>query len=83
MKSKGTNHKEDNDKFNIEVNFEATDLAEGGYSTYALGHGIFTEGKDWKDLKIMVRDAVLCHFESTDIPSRVLLKHTREETIII
>ena len=54
-----------------EIIFEVTEAPEGGYDARALGHSVFTQGDDWDDLKDMVRDAVLCHFddrESLDEP---------------
>ena len=46
-----------------EIIFEVTEALEGGYDARALGHSIFTQGDDWDDLKAMVSDAVLCHFD--------------------
>jgi len=44
-----------------EIIFAATEAPEGGLDARALGYSIFTQGEDWADLKVMVRDAVLCH----------------------
>lgn len=49
-----------------EIIFEVTAAPEGGYDARAPGYGIFTQGDDWNDLKIMVRDAILCHFGDED-----------------
>lgn len=46
-----------------EITFEITDAEEGGYNARAVGYGIFMQGEDWDDLKEMIRDAVLCHFD--------------------
>ena len=35
---------------------------KAAYDARVLGHSIFTQGEDWDDLKLMVKDAVLCHF---------------------
>ena len=51
-----------------EIIFEVTEAAEGGYDARALGYSIVTQGDDWPDLKAMVRDAVLCHFDPQDAP---------------
>lgn len=66
-----------------EIVFEVAESAEGGYSARALGHSIYTEGVDWLDLKTMVRDAALCHFEDAEMPKIVRLRYEREETIAI
>ncbi len=64
-----------------EVIFEVTDAAEGGYDARALGYGIFTQGEDWDDLKSMVRDAVLCHFDGAEVPRVVRLHLVRDEVL--
>ncbi len=66
-----------------EVIFEVTESAEGGYEAKALGHSIFTQGEDWNDLKNMVRDAVLCHFEEKHVPRVIRLHLVREEAIAV
>ncbi|MCY3541278.1 MAG: 2-oxoisovalerate dehydrogenase [Gammaproteobacteria bacterium] len=74
---------ENKDQLNMEIVFKVTESDLGGFSAHAIGHSIFTEGEDWQDLKTMIRDAVLCHFERADIPSIARLKYEREETITI
>ena len=51
-----------------EIIFVVTEAIEGGYDAKALGYGIFTQGQDWTELKSMVKDAVLCHFDADDAP---------------
>jgi hypothetical protein len=46
-----------------EVIFMVTESDEGGYEASALGHAIFTEAHNWDELKLNVKDAVLCHFD--------------------
>ncbi len=64
-----------------EIIFEVTEAAEGGYDARALGHSIFTQGEDWNDLKAMVRDAVLCHFDDENMPRIIRLHLVRVEAI--
>ena len=47
-----------------EIIFEITDAEEGGYNARALEYGIFTQGDDWDDLVMMVRDAAVCYFDN-------------------
>ena len=58
-----------------EIIFEVTEAIEGGYDARALGYSIFTQGEDWAELKAMVKDALLCHFDDNGVPDavRVLL----------
>ena len=57
-----------------EIIFEVTEAVEGGYDARALGYSIFTQGEDWADLKAMVRDAVLCHFDDNGVPEAFRLR---------
>ena len=66
-----------------EIIFEVTEAAEGGYDARALGHGIFTQGEDWADLKTMVRDAVLCHFDANNLPKVIRLHLVKDEAIAV
>ena len=54
---------------NEEIVFQVRESPEGGYEARAVGYSIFTQGDDWDDLKYMMRDAVLCHFEDGQVPS--------------
>ena len=66
-----------------EIIFEVTEAPEGGYDARALGHSVFTQGEDWNDLKSMVRDAVLCHFDEDELPRVIRLHLVREEAIAV
>ena len=66
-----------------EIIFEVTEAPEGGYDARALGFAIFTQGEDWDDLKAMVRDAVLCHFEEANVPKVIRMHLAREEAIAV
>ena len=46
-----------------EIIFLVKDALEGGYVAQALGYSIFTEADTWDELKLLVRDAVQCHFD--------------------
>ena len=67
----------------VEIIFEVTEAPEGRYDAKALGHSIFTQGEHWDDLKAMVRDAVLCHFDENDVPRVIRLHLVKEEAIAV
>lgn len=75
--------KGDNSMRLAEVIFEVTESDEGGYEARALGHSIFTQGEDWDDLKEMVREAVLCHFDEGGEPRVIRLHLVRDEAIAV
>ena len=66
-----------------EIIFEVTEAPEGGYDARARGHSVFTQGDDWDDLRKMVRDAVLCHFDDGEAPRVIRLHFVREEAIAV
>lgn len=57
-----------------EIIFEVTEMSDGIFEARALGYSIFTEGESWDDLKFMVKDAVLCHFDDDEMPSEIKLR---------
>lgn len=65
-----------------EIIFEVTEAAEGGYDARALGYSIFTQAENWHELKLMVRDAVSCHFDD-DAPKVIRLHLVRDEVIAL
>ena len=63
-----------------EITFNVYEDEDGGYYTAAEGYGIFTQGDDWDDLKYMVRDAILCHFDE-GTPETIKLQLTIKQEI--
>jgi hypothetical protein len=66
-----------------EIVFQVRESPEGGYEARALGYSIFTEGEDWEDLKYMLRDAVLCHFDEGEAPKLIHIHMVRDEVIAV
>ncbi len=66
-----------------EVIFVIEESPEGGYEAKALGHSIFTEADTLEELKKMVRDAVLCHFNEQDRPKIIRLHMVKEELLAV
>jgi hypothetical protein len=64
-----------------EINFAVEESPEGGYEARALGHSIFTHPDSMEELRVMVRDAVRCHFEEGSIPSVIRLHFVHDEVI--
>ena len=66
-----------------ELIFIVEEAPEGGYTAKALGVSIFTEADTISELKEMIKDAVVCHFDSTDIPKIVRLHIVKDETFSV
>jgi hypothetical protein len=68
-----------------EIIFEVREAEEGGYNARALGHSIFTQGEDMENLRVMVKDAVACHFDENDPerPGIIRLHFVRDEVLTV
>ena len=66
-----------------EIIFSVEEAPEGGYQAKALGFSIFTEADNFEDLKKMVHDAVLCHFEDKERPKVIRLHLVKEELLAV
>jgi len=64
-----------------EIIFLIEESPEGGYEAKALGHSIFTEADSMDELKVMIKDAVKCHFEIAEMPKMIRLHFVKEEVI--
>lgn len=57
-----------------EIVFEISgDITEGGFVARARGHSIVTEAGTWEELRVNVREAVLCHFDKGRAPAVISL----------
>lgn len=54
-----------------EIIFIIEEAPEGGYTAKALGESIFTEADTFEDLKGMIKDVVICHFDEGMAPKVV------------
>jgi predicted RNase H-like HicB family nuclease len=66
----------------MELIFEIRDAEEGGFYARALGHGIFTQGETWDELRGNVLEAVSLHFDdATTRPRLVQMHYVKDELI--
>lgn len=64
-----------------EIIFAVDESPEGGYEARALGFSIFTQAETFDELKKMVQDSVLCHFDEKERPRVIKLHMVREELL--
>ena len=57
-------------EMNIELVFEVTEEADGGYVAECLTESIVTEGDTWEELRANVKDAVEGYFLTDRSPNR-------------
>jgi hypothetical protein len=63
-----------------EIIFLVEEDGEGGYFAQALGESIFTQADDLETLRLMVKDAVECHFlNPEERPQLIRLHIVRDE----
>ena len=62
-----------------EIIFLVEELSEGSYTARAMGESIFTEADNLAQLHERARDAVLCHFEASNIPKRIRLHFMKDD----
>lgn len=63
-----------------EVFFLVEESIEGGYTAKGLGVSIFTQAESIEELREMVKDAVICHFDDNN--KRIIRLHIVREEII-
>jgi hypothetical protein len=66
-----------------EIIFVVDESAEGRYEARALGFSIFTQADTFDELKKMVQDAVMCHFDEKERPKVIRLHMVREELLAV
>ncbi len=64
---------------NTEIIFTVQESPEGGYEASSLSHSIYTEADTLEELRAMVRDAVICHFDDGARPRLIRLHFVKEE----
>ena len=64
-----------------EIIFAVEESPDGGYEARALGHSIYTQADSLDELKVMVRDALRCHFDEEDRPRVIRLHLVKDEVI--
>jgi hypothetical protein len=64
-----------------EVIFLVEEAPEGGYTARALDQSIFTEADTLDELKMMLQEAVRCHFEEIERPPIIRLHIVKDEVI--
>ena len=64
-----------------EVFFLVEEAIEGGYTAKALGESIFAEAETLDELKVEIKDAVKCHFDTDKLPKIIRLHLVKEEVL--
>lgn len=63
-----------------EIIFVVEEAEEGGYIAKGLGVSIITEADTIEELRLMVKDAVICHFDdAAQRPKMIRLHFVKDE----
>jgi len=68
---------------NNEIIFTVVESLDGGYEAQAVGHSIYTQCDEYKELATVLRDAVKCHFAMADLPSMIRIHFIRDEVLAV
>lgn len=66
-----------------EIMFLVEESIEGGFIAKALGEPIFTEADTMEQLREMIKDAVVCHFDEGKAPKIIRLHYVKDEMILV
>ena len=66
-----------------EIIFLVEEALEGGYTAKAIGESIFTEADTMDEIKVNIKEAVECHFDSDKMPKLIRLHMIKEEVIAV
>jgi len=64
-----------------EIIFLIKEAMDGGLVARSLGQSIFTEAESMEELKVNIKDAVLCHFEEDSLPKVIRLHYVKDEVM--
>jgi hypothetical protein len=64
-----------------EIIFVIEQAPDGGYTARALGESIFTEADTEAQLRVVVQDAVHCHYDEGHSPEIIRLHLVRDELL--
>ena len=66
-----------------EIIFTVVESLDGGYEAQAVGHSIHTQCDEYEELPTMLRDAVKCHFDPSELPSLIRIHLVKDEVIAV
>ena len=66
-----------------EIIFLIEEAVDGGLVARSLGQSIFTEAESMEELKVNIKDAVLCHFEEDSLPKVIRLHYVKDEVMAL
>jgi len=66
-----------------EIIFTVVESLDGGYEAQAVGHSIYTQCDEYGELPSILRDAVKCHFDQSELPAIIRIHLVKDEVIAV
>jgi len=66
-----------------EIIFTVVESLDGGYEAQAVGHSIYTQCDEYGELPSILRDAVKCHFDPSELPTLIRIHLVKDEVIAV
>lgn len=68
----------------VKMTFIAQEAEEGGYNARAVGASIFTQAETLDELRLMIKEAIDCHYDNeADKPKLVHLHVSHDEVFAV
>jgi len=66
-----------------EIIFTVTESLDGGYEAQSVGHSIYTQCETYDELSSVLRDAVRCHFDPSELPALIRIHLVKDEVVAV
>ncbi len=66
-----------------EIKFIVEKDVNGGFFAKAMNYSIFTQGDTIEELKLNIKDSILCHFDDIQMPKKARLSFISEEELAL
>jgi hypothetical protein len=66
-----------------EIIFQVTEDEAAGFVARALGYAIVTQADTYEQLRVNVREAVICHFDQGKLPAIIRLHRVIDDLISV
>ena len=66
-----------------EIIFTVVESLDGGFEAQAVGHSIYTQCDEYRELPALLRDAVKCHFDPVELPSMIRIHLVKDELLAV
>jgi len=66
-----------------EIIFTVVESLDGGYEAQAVGYSIYTQCDEYGELPSVLRDAIKCHFDPSEMPALIRIHLVKDEVVAV